>query len=103
MFPEEVYADTSLGGLKIMTLREKTDNEKAQILSKWLIGAFCHKRLGVVCWAAQWTQPLIFLALLRYPNVLRHESQISLPTELPMLMERPVTTFFITNPVTMTL
>ncbi len=40
IFPEDVYADKSLGGLKIKTLREKTDNEEAQTLSKWLIGAF---------------------------------------------------------------
>jgi len=40
MFPEDVYADKSLGGLKIKTLKEKTDNEEAQTLTKWLIGAF---------------------------------------------------------------
>ena len=69
--------DTSLGGLKIKTLREKTDNEEAQILSKWLIGAFCHKRLGVVCRATQWTQPLILLPLLQYPDVLLTAPQIT--------------------------
>ena len=40
MFPEDVYAEKRLGGLKIKTLREKTDHEEAQTLSKWLIGAF---------------------------------------------------------------
>jgi len=40
MFPEEVYADKSLGGLKVKTLKEKTDNKEAQTLTKWLIGAF---------------------------------------------------------------
>ena len=40
MFPEDVYADKSLGGLKIKTLKEKTNNEEAQTLTKWLIGAF---------------------------------------------------------------
>jgi len=40
MFPEEVYAEKSLGGLKIKTLKEKTDNEEARTLTKWLIGAF---------------------------------------------------------------
>jgi len=40
MFPEDVYAEKRLGGLKIKTLREKTDNEEAQTLTKWLIGAF---------------------------------------------------------------
>jgi len=40
MFPEDVYADKTLGGIKIKTLREKTDNEEAKTLAKWLIGAF---------------------------------------------------------------
>ena len=42
MFPEEVYAEKSLGGLKVKILKEqeKTENEEAQTLTKWLIGAF---------------------------------------------------------------
>ena len=34
MFPEDVYAEKRLGGLKIKTLREKTDHEEAQTLSQ---------------------------------------------------------------------
>ena len=40
MFSEDAYAKKSLGGMPIQILREKSGNEEAKMLSKWLLGAF---------------------------------------------------------------
>ena len=40
MFSEDAYAKKSLGGMPLQILKEKSGNEEAEMLTKWLVGSF---------------------------------------------------------------